>query len=234
LNRGYQLRFTLFMVGVSAVLMLALGLWVMRVAKRTTQVAAAQVLSFDCGAPAAEPTPTIAASDVKEVERQNRVVVVESEIQMVAPKGPKAEAIQACRKNQVDKIAELQSRERMIGFALIGSFLVILLGLFAYGIKMTHRVAGPLFKIQQYLGHLRNGRYPEVYDLRKGDHLIEFYQHFKEAYNGLRGMQTEDIAELAALLQVADETRLAEKHPEIAGALEELRILHHDKEKSLG
>jgi hypothetical protein len=38
LNKRYQLRFTLFMVALSAVLMGLLGWWVMKVAGRATEV----------------------------------------------------------------------------------------------------------------------------------------------------------------------------------------------------
>jgi hypothetical protein len=43
INKRYQLRFTLFMVGLSTVLMLGLGIWVMKVANETTEVSATSV-----------------------------------------------------------------------------------------------------------------------------------------------------------------------------------------------
>ena len=42
LNKRYQLRFTLFMVGVSAVLMSGLGIWVMKEANEATSVSKAR------------------------------------------------------------------------------------------------------------------------------------------------------------------------------------------------
>ena len=39
INKRYQLRFTLFMVGVSAILMTGLGIWVMKEANEATTVA---------------------------------------------------------------------------------------------------------------------------------------------------------------------------------------------------
>src|SRR5262245_33073132 len=44
LNKRYQLRFTLFMVGVSAVLMSGLGVWVLKEANEATSVAKAPFL----------------------------------------------------------------------------------------------------------------------------------------------------------------------------------------------
>src|SRR5512140_1679904 len=48
LNKRYQLRFTLFMVGLSAVLMAVLGIWVMKEANEATTVAMARVRGEAC------------------------------------------------------------------------------------------------------------------------------------------------------------------------------------------
>ena len=37
-----------------------------------------------------------------------------------------------------------------------------MLGLAVYGIKMTHKVAGPLFKVSLYLAKMRDGRFDKV------------------------------------------------------------------------
>jgi hypothetical protein len=54
INKRYQLRFTLVMVGLSAGLMLALGTWVKRVADNTTEVGLARVRGEQC-----PPLPTV-------------------------------------------------------------------------------------------------------------------------------------------------------------------------------
>src|SRR6478672_4539548 len=48
LNKRYQLRFTLFMVGMAAVLMSVLGIWVMKEANEATTVAMARVRGEAC------------------------------------------------------------------------------------------------------------------------------------------------------------------------------------------
>src|SRR5689334_1585947 len=48
INKRYQLRFTLFMVGISAVLMALLGWWVMAVADEATQVGRTRILGDVC------------------------------------------------------------------------------------------------------------------------------------------------------------------------------------------
>jgi len=48
INKRYQLRFTLFMVGLSAVLMVGLGFWVMRTVDETTRVAMSSERGVAC------------------------------------------------------------------------------------------------------------------------------------------------------------------------------------------
>jgi hypothetical protein len=102
------------------------------------------------------------------------------------------------------------------------------LGLAIYGIKMTHRVAGPLFKVSLYLSKMRAGRFDKVYNLRKGDQLVDFYDHFKHAHGGIVQMQRDDIARIAAVVSAA-EAAGAGAHP----AVTELREMLERKEKSI-
>ena len=48
---------------------------------------------------------------------------------------------------------------------LMGTGLLLMVGLALYGIKMTHKVAGPLFKVSLYLAKMRDGRFDKVYNL---------------------------------------------------------------------
>src|SRR5215470_13798837 len=48
INKRYQLRFTLFMVGLSVVLMVGLGIWVMHTVNETTRVAMTSLRGKAC------------------------------------------------------------------------------------------------------------------------------------------------------------------------------------------
>ena len=87
---------------------------------------------------------------------------------------------------------------------LIGTGLLLVLGLAVYGIKMTHKVAGPLFKVSLYLAKMRDGRFDKVWNLRKGDQLVDFYEHFKTAHAGVVQMQKDDIATIKAVIAAAE------------------------------
>lgn len=268
LNKRYQLRFTLFMVGFSAVLMALLGWWVMAVADRATTVAINNVLGEEvckdpASAQAAAPAPEEAAPAAAEAAppaepppvaegdsgRKKPVVTIEeSEMQILdsaPPAGKKAEpaaedagalraTFEQCKAHQAAQIAKLEGRKRLIFWVLIAVGSMLVIGLLFYGIKMTHRVAGPLHKVSLYMAKLHDGKYDTVYNLRKGDHLVDFYAHFKAAHAGMKKWQEDDVARLKAVIAAAEESKLEGRSPEMAAALAELKELLAKKEASLG
>jgi mRNA-degrading endonuclease RelE of RelBE toxin-antitoxin system len=267
INKRYQLRFTLFMVVLSALLMGMLGWWVMTVAARATTVAVNNVLTSCQGLPGAreavpvptpEPkqpvapaaTPADPDGDAEGEGKRRRPVVTIDDSGMKdmppavppaaappAPSGPteaEVAAYRRCTAAVAGKVRRLEERQRLIFRVLVGAGGLLAIGLLLYGIKMTHRVAGPLHKVTLYMSRLRGGNYDVIYNLRKGDHLVEFYDHFKAAHAGMRGLQEEDVARLRALVAAAEEANLAGRSPEMVAALDELRAVLDRKEKSLG
>lgn len=318
INKRYQLRFTLFMVGLTSLLMVGLGLWVMRVADETTAVSKASVrgeacpkllslgepappaetgdearpgpdkrgaaldAASDTPAPAAAPSapapasdpaaPTAAASPspdrppavsndakpaapeaqagakpgagsaagsgaagaptpgIEEEPRHAAVQLEESSITQTLPVdlADRVAAHWMCELRQVARFDRLERGRLRILWSMIGTGILLVLGLAAYGLKMTHRVAGPLFKVRLYLTKMRQGRFDTVYNLRKGDQLIEFYEHFKHAHGGVVAMQRADIDKIAAVVAAADAAGRGHE-PAVA----ELRELLARKEKSI-
>lgn len=186
LNKRYQLRFTLFLVAVCALLMSGLGYLVAREANSATKVGISN-------AEAILAEPALSAEKARLVTEQSRITLL-----------------------------------------LVITGVLLTVGLFLYGIKMTHKVAGPLYKVSLYFEKVRNNRFDAVYGLRKGDHLIEFYEHFKEAHAALREHQEVDVTVLRKVVAAADAAGLAGRAPEVAARLEALRELLASKEASLG
>jgi hypothetical protein len=139
-----------------------------------------------------------------------------------------------CELDRAGRIADLAHGQRRIQIVLIVSGVIVVVGLVLFGIKMTHRVAGPLYKVTLYLAKLRDGRYDKVYDLRKGDQLVEFYQHFKEAHAGVVALEQGDRDRIAAALDAAAADGLFDRSPEAKAAADELRAILDRKEKALG
>ena len=118
---------------------------------------------------------------------------------------------------------QFAANDRVLLFILIGFGFVLSMVLAAYGIVLTHKVAGPLFKIALYFDKIRDGKLGVVYNLRKGDQLVDFFDHFKGAHDALRKNAEEDIALLDKAIAAAGASPLAE----------ELRAAKKRKEESL-
>lgn len=120
-------------------------------------------------------------------------------------------------------VAQFQRNDRVMMMVLIVFGVLLCLVLTAYGIVITHKVAGPLYKVGLHLDKIRDGKLGVVYPLRKGDELVDFFEHFKSAHDALRARTEEDIALL-------DKAIAASSDPAVAA---ELRAAKQRKEDSL-
>ena len=133
--------------------------------------------------------------------------------------------------------SELQSQfensDKVVLWGIVGFGVVLVLSISAVGILITHKVAGPLYKIASFFGRLRDNRLgPVPANLRKGDELQEFYVAFREMHTSLRARAEDDvriIGNVVSVLETAPDTR----SPALARALEDLRDLRKRKEESL-
>ena len=91
-------------------------------------------------------------------------------------------------------VQQFERNDRNLVFLLIGFGFLLSVILSLYGIVLTHKVAGPLKKVANHLDKIRDGKLGTVYNLRKGDELVEFFEHFKAAHDALRKQEEGDIA----------------------------------------
>jgi hypothetical protein len=129
-------------------------------------------------------------------------------------------------------ILSLEDRRVFLDRLLVALGLALAGGLFLYGLKMTHRVAGPVYKVGLYCDKVAGERFDTVHNLRRGDQLVEFYQHFRQAHGALRAQQERDVAVLRAAVAAAEEAEIAS--PEVAERLADVKAVLARKEASLG
>ena len=285
LNKRYQLRFTLFMVGLSVVLMSGLVFgtawidrvwpddwrptWLTRVtshfywggvrgeADEATRVGEIGVLGDKCvdvpalvaeEEPGIAPTPMAtthgtdvvpppppapAPTEADDGEEHHAHVVMTDEEMTLVPVvppdfGKKVIDHWTCEAKKWWKIDQLWVNYARILWVLGASCVLLVVGLAVYGIKMTHKVAGPLFKVSLYFAKMRDGRLDKVYNLRKGDQLVEFYELFKTAHAGVVARERDDIAQLKEIVAAAEGAGLGDHD-----ATKQLRELIARKEKSV-
>jgi hypothetical protein len=75
---------------------------------------------------------------------------------------------------------------------------------------------------------MKDGRYDKVWNLRKGDQLVEFYEHFKHAHAGVVALERGDIDQMNALIAAAKEAGAGDSE-----AVKDLEALVARKEKAL-
>jgi len=125
--------------------------------------------------------------------------------------------------------ADLRSSDRNIMLAIAGFGVVFCVAMMGYGIVITHKVAGPLFKLSTYLNHIRDGKLDKVYNLRRGDQLHAFFSVFKEMHAALVKRTKDEIAALDTIIQAAEKV----ESEDLKSCIEDLRAMKKRKEESL-
>jgi hypothetical protein len=112
--------------------------------------------------------------------------------------------------------------------AITGAGLMAVLTL--YLVVMTHKVAGPLYKVGLTFDLMAQGRLGRVTPLRKGDMLVDFYEHFRGVHDAVRKRHQEQNAAVGRFLSACDAAGVS---PALGAALEELRDHHRERTDSL-
>ena len=86
----------------------------------------------------------------------------------------------------------LESDDQALVYKMIAVGFALVIILSAYLVIMTHKVAGPLFKVSMYFDHMAEGRLGAVTPLRRGDMLQDFFGDFKAMHESLRARAQSD------------------------------------------
>ena len=108
----------------------------------------------------------------------------------------------------------LAGKDQALIYEMVGLGLGLVVILSAYLVIMTHKVAGPLFKVSTYFEQMAEGRLGVVTPLRRGDMLQDFFGEFKAMHESLRARAQADVA---ALEQTVTALRDARGEADAAG-----------------
>ena len=133
---------------------------------------------------------------------------------------------------------EMKSQDNLRLLALVGFGVLFALVMLGYGIVLTHKIAGPLFKVGRYMTDVKEGKLGPVYNLRKGDQLQEFFEVYKGMHNALRERQREELALLTKVVETTESQLARAKEAGVLLEMEQpltaLRELRDKKQTSLG
>lgn len=183
LDAPFQLKYTGYLVGVALVISIVLGVFLWRTSNKVVDESA------------------------KVVQESKKVSdVVKMQIKDDPIYGDNPELTKAFNESAADsdnKVAAQQDKvaaqQRLMLTSVIGglTLLCVLIGL--VGIYITHKVAGPVFKMKQLLKQVGQGKlnFPRG-GLRKGDELQHFFDAFLKMADDLKARQRNEVEMLEA------------------------------------
>jgi nitrogen fixation/metabolism regulation signal transduction histidine kinase len=101
----------------------------------------------------------------------------------------------------------LAGKDQALIYEMVGLGLGLVVILSAYLVIMTHKVAGPLFKVSSYFEQMAEGRLGMVTPLRRGDMLQDFFGEFKVMHESLRARAQGDVADMERALTALRDAR---------------------------
>lgn len=95
------------------------------------------------------------------------------------------------------------AEDRKVALSILGGIGVMILLLGLTGIVITHKMAGPIYKMKRLLREVADGDLSIKPGLRKGDEFQDLSEVFSEMVLTLREQQAEEIADLDAAIEGA-------------------------------
>ncbi len=133
---------------------------------------------------------------------------------------------------------DYESQDRALVYKMVGAGIALVIILSLYLVIMTHKVAGPLFKVSMYFDRMAEGRLGPVTALRRGYMLQDFYVNFKDMHEAVRLRASEELAAMQTAMQTLRDSRnqgdyRGEAHSKLAEELEALEQHLANRKKSL-
>jgi nitrogen fixation/metabolism regulation signal transduction histidine kinase len=126
-----------------------------------------------------------------------------------------------------EQAAALETQSAHYSRLLIAALSLLVIALWMAGIVITHKVAGPVYKMKRQIRDLQRGNFKVPSPLRKGDELKSFFDAFNDMVESLRARQRDEIERIDATLEslgqeVSDEklAPLRDLRSEMATSLE--------------
>ncbi|HTV17569.1 MAG TPA: HAMP domain-containing protein [Polyangiaceae bacterium] len=210
LDRHFQLKYSGYLVGVTLFLSVSLGvlLW------RTGQELIVQSRSsVELGETVVEAGRNLLVESEK-VNAVVRMSIVEAYaddpalLEVFQGEAKKRDGMLEQSQKQLEQnSAALRATSKMIehqylvfAIVIVSALLLLVLGIGLAGVVVTHKVAGPVYKMKRLLGELAKGHFRVVARLRKGDELQHFFDAFNAAAEQLSKRQEDEIEQIGSVI----------------------------------
>jgi methyl-accepting chemotaxis protein len=224
LDRRFQLKYSGYLVGIAILLSGALGsvLW------RTSSdlLAKSQSLVELGGAVVAEGRKVSNVVEMNIVKDPEYGADPELLAAFKAGDAQYTKQLEARQAELARQAESLKTQHVAAAWALLAALGLFVLVVGVAGIVVTHKVAGPIYKMRRQIMDVADGRLRPGGQLRRGDELREFFETFELMVARLRERQEREIAALDTCIE-----QLAASNAE--EGLEPLRRLREDMRAAL-
>lgn len=206
LDRHFQLKYTAYLVAIAVIISALLGIMLWRTSAqviRQSESSAAhgeQILRLgsEVVAESHKVSAVVRMSIVNDPIYQDQPELLEAFNADAAAQDRRLAAqkksLQEQRARLVADAAKLRSFHTTLLWSLVGLLSALVAGIGVAGILVTHKVAGPIFKMKRHLKDVGAGKLEIPWGLRKGDELVEFFEVLREMIQSLRQQRQGQIA----------------------------------------
>lgn len=213
LDKRFQLKYTGYLLAIASVLGISLGaiLW-----KTSAEVISQSARSAAQGEQIVELGHEVVAESrkVSAVVRMNIVKdpVYQQDPDLLAAFNAEAKQQDEKFDTQRDRLKSqhdalkaqahaLKKSQSILLWTLASVLVLLIVGIGLAGIVVTHKVAGPIFKMKRHLRDVAKGRLEVPWGLRKGDELVDFFDTFRSMVASLRQQREDQIVVLKKALE---------------------------------
>lgn len=126
----------------------------------------------------------------------------------------------------------LRSQDTSLAGLMLGVGVGLAVVLSLYVLLLTHKVAGPLYKVSRYFDAMSRGVLGRVTALRRGDMLLDFYETFRTAHEAVRERHRRDNEAIGRFLLACEDAGMSTEG-ELGHKLAELRAHKERRDRDL-
>jgi nitrogen fixation/metabolism regulation signal transduction histidine kinase len=225
LDAPFQLKYTGFIVGGALIVAAVLGvfLWI-----SNAELASQSNNVVEQSRKVTEESKKV--SDMVKMTIKDDPIYSENPELLNTVAGASTEADQAVdqqQKNVEAHAASLIHQQKVMAWSLIGGLSLLVLFMGVMGIFVTHKIAGPIYKMKQLLGQVADGKLNFRGGLRKGDELVHFFLAFQAMVDKLKHRQQVEVSTIEAAIAEAKAKGASDD------ALAKLNALQQDMKRAL-
>jgi len=214
LDRHFQLKYTGYLVLIAVVISASLGIMLWRTSAQVIRQSERSAthgeqilrLGSEVVAESHKVSAVVRMSIVNDPVYQSQPELLEAFNADAAAQDRRLAAqkksLQEQRARLVADASNLRSFHTTLLWSLVGLLSLLVVGIGIAGIVVTHKVAGPIFKMKRHLRDVAAGKLDIPWGLRKGDELVEFFEVLREMIQALREQRTEQLERIDEALEL--------------------------------